>query len=176
MLVDGMPKPDELPLEWNLAGARSRANIEYGIVDTKAPPRLHRLFYLTTLLTGTAPWPANYESAELFKILRPLGDVERYHFEDGRNRAVKFEPNDLVSAVYSRPGEAYVLLANLQPESRKVNCVINPQALKHPLNSVRSAKLVEQGRNDSLDAGRLTGKGETISLPGDDVRLLHLQN
>ena len=170
-----MPKPDELPLEWNLAGARARADIEYGIIDTKAPQRLHRLFYLTTLLTGTAPWPANYESAELFKILRPLGDPERYHFEDWRNRAVKLDQNDLLSAVYSRAGEAYVLLANLQPEPRKVNCVINPQALKHPLTSVRSAKLVEQGSNDNLDAGRLTGEGETILLPGDGVRLLHLQ-
>ena len=171
-----MPKPDELPLEWNLAGARSRADIEYGIIDTKAPQRLHRLFYLTALLTGTAPWPANYESAEVFKILRPLGDPERYHFEDWRNRAVKLDQNDLLSAVYSRPGEAYVLLANLQPEPRKINCAINPQALKHPLTEVRAAKLVEQGSNESLDAGRLTGKGETILLPGDGVRLLHLQS
>jgi hypothetical protein len=175
-LLDGMPKPDQLPAEWNFTGARSRADIEYGTIDAKAAPRIHRLFYLTALMTGTAPWPANDESAELFKILRALGDVEQYHFEDGRNRAVKLDQSDLLSAIYSRPGEAHILLANLQPESRQVRCVINPQALKYPMTAVRSAKLLDQGDNRGLDAGRLTGEGERFSLPGDGVRLLHLQS
>jgi hypothetical protein len=175
-LVDGMPQPDQLPPEWNLAGARSRADIEYGTIDAKAPPRVRRLFYLTALMTGTAPWPANDESADLFKILGALGDIEQYHFEDWRNRAVKFDQNNFLPAVYSRPGEAYVMLANLQRESREVRCVIDPQALKHPLSSVRSAKLVDRGSSNGLDAGRLTGEGEKISLPGDGARLLHLQS
>jgi hypothetical protein len=175
-LVDGMPKPDQLPPEWNFTGARSRADIEYGTIDAKAPPRVHRLFHLTALMTGTAPWPASYEAADLFKILRALGDVEQYHFEDWRNRAVKLDQNNLLSAVYCRPGEAYVLLANLQPESREVRCVIDPQALKHPMTSVRSAKLVDQGSSSGLDASRLTGEGEKITLPGDGVSLLHLQS
>lgn len=109
-------------------------------------------------------------------MLGPLGPVEQYHFEDWRNRAVKLDQNDLLSAVYSRPEEAYVLLTNLQSESREVNCVIDPQALKHPLAVVRSAQLTDQGSNDRLDAGKLTGGGEKISLPGDGVRLLHLQS
>jgi hypothetical protein len=175
-LIDGIPKPDQLPLEWNFAGARSRAIIEYGTLETSASQRVKRLFALTTLLTGTAPWPLSDEAAELFKTLKPLGDVERFHFEDRHNQAVKLDGNDLLSAVYSRPEETYILLANFQPTSREVNCIINPGLLKHPLTSVQSAKLVEGGSGENLDAGRLTGGGERISLPGDGVRLLHLQS
>ncbi len=175
-LIDGMPKPDQLPPEWNLAGARSRADIEYGTVDEKAPQRIHRLFHLTALMTGTAPWPASDEAASLFKILGVLGDIERFHFQDWRNRAVKLDQSDVLSAVYSRPREAYVLLANLQSESRKVNCAIDPQALKHPMASLVSAKLVDEGNMVTLNAGRLAREGDTISLPGLGARLLHLQS
>ncbi len=175
-LLDGMPKPDQLPPEWNFTGARSRGDIEYGTIDAKAPQRIHRLFHLTALMTGTAPWPASDEAADLFKILKTLGDIEQYQFEDWRNRAVKLDGNDLLSAVYSRPGEAYILLANLQRESRTISSFIDPRALKHPLTSALSAKLIDQGMSQGLDARRLTGEGEQISLPGDGVRLLHLQS
>ncbi len=174
-LLDGMPKPDQLPLEWNFAGARPRANTEYGTIDAEATPRVHRLFYLTALMTGTTPWPASDEALELFKILQPLGDIERYDFQDWRNRAVQLDQNDCISAVYSRPGHAYVLLANLTPNAKTITCTIDSRTLKYPLASVRSAKLVAAGSSRSLKTGRLAGAGEKISVPGDGVVLLHLQ-
>jgi hypothetical protein len=171
-IIDGMPKPEDLPLEWSFAGARARSDIEYGTIDTKAPRRIHTLYYLTTLITGTAPWPASPESERLFQVLKPLGDIEQYHFEDWRNRAVKVNLPDVLSAVYSRPGEAYILLANLQPAPRRVDCSINPHALKYPLRSVQSAEVVGDVK---LDAGRLMAEGEPISLPTDSIKLLHLR-
>ena len=175
-LLDGVPRPDQLPLEWTFAGARARADIEYGTVDANAPARIHTLYYLTTLITGTAPWPANPESERLFKILRPLGEIEQYHFEDWRNRAVKVRPGHILSAVYSRPGEAYILLANLEPQTREVNCVIDAQALKFPLASVQSAAVVDGETVSPLDAGNLAGAGEKILLAGDSIKLLRVRS
>lgn len=174
-LLDGMPKPDQLPLEWNFAGARPRAVTEYGTIDPKATPQVRRLFYLTALMTGTTPWPASDETLQLFKILRPLGDIERYNFQDWRNRAVRLDHDDCISAVYSRPGHAYILLANLTPSAKTVSCTIDSTALKYPMASVRTAKLVPGGKSSNLKTGRLIGAGEKISLPGEGVVLLHLQ-
>lgn len=175
-LLDGVPKADELPLEWNFAGARSRADIEYGSIAEDASPRIRRLFYLTALMTGTAPWPASYEAADLFKILKPLGNPELYQFEDWRNRAVRLGGRDLLSAVYSRPNEAYVLLANLQSKERTVNCRIDARAIKNPLTDASSISLVDAGTTKALNLQRLLGPGDKIVLPADGVKLLHLKS
>jgi hypothetical protein len=172
---NGMPGPEELPLEWNFAGARSRADIEYGCIDSAAPQRIHRLFYLTTLMTGTAPWPANDEAAELFHILKPLGCLERYQFQDWRNRAVRVADDELLSAIYSRPGEAYILLANLQPKARETMCRIDPRALQNPIAAISSAVLIDKDNTNALDVQNLVGTGQRILLPAEGVRLLHLK-
>lgn len=174
-ILDAMPKPDQLPLEWSFAGARSRADIEYGSIEPGAPPRIHRLFYLTALMTGTAPWPASYEAADLFKILKPLGSLGLYQFEDWRNRAVRLNGRDYLSAIYSRPGEAYILLANLRSEAREPVCKIDPAAIQNPLASLRSVLLIEESKMTALNAERLTSGGERILLPGEGVRLLQLK-
>ncbi|MGH2509387.1 MAG: DUF6259 domain-containing protein, partial [Ktedonobacteraceae bacterium] len=128
-----MPKPAALPLEWNFGGARARAPIEYGAVAKGAPKELHQLFYLTTLVTGVATWPASDGALELFKVLKPLGDLTRYQFSDWRNRVVRLDRDDCFSAVYSRRGETYLVLANFAAEAREVKCTVDSQALKHPL-------------------------------------------
>jgi hypothetical protein len=173
-VLDGVPEPEDLPLEWNFAGARSRADIEYGSIDAAASPRTRRLFYLTTLMTGTAPWPASNEAAELFQILKPVGSPERYQFQDWRNRAVRLGEDDFLSAVYSRPGEAYILLANFQPKARESLCRIDPRAFPNPMASVRSAALVDKQKATPINLKNLMGRGERILLPADGVRLLHL--
>jgi hypothetical protein len=173
-LLDRMPTPEGLPLEWNFAGARARADIEYGTIDRAAPPGIYRLFYLTTLVTGTAPWPASDEAASLFQILRPVGNPERFQFQDWRNRAVRMEGEDLLSAVYSRSGEAYILLANLQPKAREPLCQIDPRAFQKPLVSLRSAVLIGNQKATSVETANLTGRGERIPLPARGVRLLRL--
>jgi hypothetical protein len=174
-LLDGMPKPEELPPEWNFAGARSRADIEYGCIAEAAAPRIRRLFYLTTLMTGTTPWPASNEAAQLFQILKPLENLERFQFQDWRNRAVRLGSVDFLSAVYSRPDEAYILLANLQPKAREAVCRIDPRALQHPIASLGSAAFADKKEATPLKVEDLTGRGEKILLPADGVRLLHLK-
>jgi hypothetical protein len=174
-LLNGMPRPEQLPLEWNFAGARSRADIEYGSIDAAASPRIRRLFYLTTLMTGTAPWPVSDEAAQLFQILKPVGSLERFQFQDWRNRAVRLGEEDFLSAIYSRPGEAFILLANLRPEARETMCRIDPRAFRNPMTSVHSAALVDKEKANPLKVENLIGRGEKILLPADGVRLLHLK-
>ncbi len=75
-------------------------------------------------------------------------------------------------------------MANLDASPREVNCVLHPEKLPHPLNSVTSAKLVAgsalSGKGDwqdapSLDARRLLGEGIKISIPGDDAILIQVR-
>ena len=80
----------------------------------------------------------------MFKVLpTPLGNLEQFHFEDWAESCVKLEGHDLVSAVYSRPGEAYILVANFQSRSRQVNCSVDLQALHYPLGGLRAAALID---------------------------------
>jgi hypothetical protein len=126
-------------------------------------------------MTGTAPWPANDEAAQLFQILKPVGNLERYQFQDWRNRAVRLGGEDFLSAVYSRPGEAYILLANLQPKAREAMCRIDPRAFQNPMASIRSAAFVDKEKTNALAVQNLIGRGEKILLPADAARLLQLK-
>jgi hypothetical protein len=169
-----MPRPDELPLEWDFAGARPRAVIGYGTIDENAPVRLRQLHAITTLMTSVAPWPASNEAMALYKILKPLGDIEQYKFEDWRNKAVRLDDRDCLTAVYSKMGEAYILLANLDSNPKKVRCRIDLQKLPNSLTSIASAEILgkEAAR---LMAGNLTGEGEELTIPSDDVVLIRIK-
>lgn len=170
-----MPRPEELPLEWNFAGARSRADIEYGRIARNATEGVRKLFYLTALMTGVATWPASDGVLELFKILKPLGDLTRYQFEDWRNKAVALDRPEYLSAIYSRADEAYVLVANLGTERRDVNCKVNPDVLKNPLATLTTAEIVNQDDPKPLNAAQLARRGVRITVPAAGVVLLHLR-
>jgi len=172
-LCSAMPRPADLPLEWNMAGARSRAVIEYGTIAEKASPHLRRLFHLTALLTGVATWPASDGALKLFKLLKPLGNLEQYRFEDWRTQAVSLSHRDCYSAVYSRQNEAWVVLANLGTAETKVNCVVRAKALSFALASVDAA-LVD-GRATTLDPAALTDAGLEITLAAASACLIHLR-
>jgi hypothetical protein len=173
--VDSAPALQELPLEWDFVGARSRGVIGYGIIDRNAPRRLHKLLALEALLTGVAPWPASEEATELYRILKPLGNVEQYKFEDWRNKAVTLKGNGCASAVFSRPDEAYILLGNLDGDSKTVTCTIDPRKLPHPLSSIASGRILKADGSVDLDAGSVASGGEDIALPGDDAVLIHIK-
>ncbi len=170
-----VPKPHEVPLEWNFAGARSRGVIGYGTVVRGAPERLFKLHAILSLVTSVTPWLANPEAIEVFKILKPLGDLEQYKFEDWRNNAVKLYGQDCTSAVYSRSGEAYVLLANFNSEPTKVICTIKPANLSYPLSSISSCGIVGEGESKGLDVKKIVSTGEKLTLPADSVLLLHIK-
>lgn len=183
--TDRAPDLQDLPLEWNLAGALPRGVISYGTIDKNAPGRLHRLFALEAFLGGVAPWPASDETFALMPLLKPLGDIRTYRFADWRNQAVTLSEARCGSAVYSRAGEAYLLLANLDQTPREVTCVLHPGKLPHPLaqpaTAVRlPAPAAASGRPDQrdatvLDVRQLTGEGVKITIPGDDAILIHVR-
>jgi hypothetical protein len=182
--TDRAPDLQDLPLEWSLAGARRRGVISYGTIDSKAPRRLHRLFALEAFLGGVAPWPASPETFELLPLLRPLGDIESYRFADWRNQAVSLSDSRCASAIYSRPGEAYLLMANLEEGPREVTCVLHPEKLPHPLTRPVAATRLAPGSTTAsspgqeatakLDVSRLVGEGANLTLPGDGTILIRV--
>ncbi len=170
------PDLEDLPLEWSLAGARSRGVISYGTIDSSAPRRIHRLFALEAFLGGVTPWPASAETFEFAPLLEPLGDIGEYRFADWRNEAVTLSDRRCASAVYSRPGEAYVLLANLDEESKRITCALHPEKLPHPLSRVTAATRLEPaGERSILDVRSLLEKGMEITLPGSDAIVVHVR-
>jgi hypothetical protein len=170
-----MPRPEDLPLEWNMVGARARAVIEYGSTAPRAPAQVRQQFYLTALITGVATWPASDGALELFKLLKPLGDLGQYRFEDWRNKAVSLGHPDCYSAVYSHPEEAGIVLANLGAAPAKVNCLVNLGAFSHPLASVGAATLTSEGKTSSLDPAALAGAGQEITIPAASASLIRLR-
>jgi len=171
-----MPKPEELPLEWNFAGARSRGVITYGTINREAPRRLYQLHAITTLMTSVAPWSATAEAMALYKILKPLGDIEQYKFEAGRNKAVKLDDRDCLTAVYSKSGEAYVLLANLDLNPKKAHILIDPKNLPYPLAAIKSVEILgKEGAVVSLKASNIDKGGEEVTIPADDVVLIRIK-
>ncbi len=174
-LLLSVPPPDELPLEWRFAGARPRAVIGYGTIARGAPRRLYRAHAVATLMASVAPWPASEEAIELYKILRPLGDLEQYQFADYRNDAVALDGRNATSAIYSKPGEAYILLANLGEQPTEVRSTVAPERLPNPLRVLTQAEIIDGERRVALDARKLTMEGERVRVPGDDVILLRLK-
>jgi hypothetical protein len=178
---DRAPDLHDLPLEWSLANALPRGVISYGVLDARSPQRLHRLFALEALLGGVATWPASEAMFELRRMFQPLGDIKSYRFADWRNQAVKLSHARCASAVYSRPAEAYLFLANLDPDPREVTCVLRPEKLPHPLARVTAAKLTAStattgpGEASNLNVHQLTGDGLKITLPGDGALLIQIR-
>jgi hypothetical protein len=182
---DRAPDLQDLPLEWSLVGAIPRGVISYGVLNANAPRRLHRLFAIEALLGGVAPWPVSNETFELLPLLKPLGEIESYRFADWRNQAVTLSHARCASAVYSRKGEAYLLLANLDQTPREVTCVLHPEKLPHPLaKPVAATRLTviaappgsqKESAQSSLDVRRLVGDGLKIVLPGDDAILIQVR-
>jgi len=171
-----VPKPEDLPLEWNFAGARPRAVIGYGTIAQDAPKHLERDHAILTLLTSVTPWPAGDAALDVFQILKPLGDIERYQFEDYRNTAVRVEGGEVIHAVYSREGEAWVLVGNPYPEVKSVRLRVNAAKLRNPLRAVKTAELFAGKKQSPLKAAALTGPGATITVPADDVVAVRLRN
>jgi hypothetical protein len=177
------PDLRDLPLEWSLAGAVSRGVISYGVLDSNAPRRLHRLFAIEALLGGVTPWPASEEALALLRLLKPLGDLATYRFADWRNPAMTLSHARCAAAVYSRSDKAYLLLANLDPDPHEVTCVLKPQKLPHPLtNPTFATRLAPAsaggppaGSAVRLDVHQLLGDGLKLAIPGDDAILIEVR-
>ena len=174
---DPGPALQDLPLEWSLVNARARGVISYGQLDAQSPRRLHRLFALEALLSGVTPWPASPETFELYSALKPLGEIERWPFSDWRNDAVALEGGRCASAVYSRPGEAFVLVGNLDKTAGEIRCAVKPDRLRHPLQALASARLTRAsgGGASELNVAELVSRGVVLNVPADATVLLQLR-
>ena len=170
-----VPGLEQLPLEWNFPGSRSRGIIVSGTVDRNAPRRIYRLHALASLMTNVTPWRANPETIELFKILEPLGNLEDYRFEDWKTSAVVLDGKRCYAAVFSRPGEAYVLLANFNAESQTVLCTVKPDHLSFPMEKIVTAEILAPGQDVALSLDLISGSGESIVLPADGAILLRFR-
>jgi hypothetical protein len=174
-LLRDVPPIAELPLEWDFAGARPRGVIGYGTIAENAPQYLHQLLALETLLTGVAPWPATDEALDLYRMLRPLGEIERYRFEDCRNSAITLDSEGCSFAVYSRPDECYIVVGNFEGRPVSVNCVVNPNKLPWPMSEITSAEYLRENKWQSLRAEALTSGGKKLTIPPRAAILLHVR-
>jgi hypothetical protein len=174
--TDRAPDLQDLPLETSLAGAIPRGVISYGVLAGDAPRRLHRLFAIEAFLNGETPWPASDETFALLPLLKPLGDFRDYRFADWRTTAVTLSHPRCAAAVYSRPGEAYLLLANLDGEAREVTCALHPQKLPYPLANPTAAtrRATTTGDTSDLNVAQLVGEGIKITIAGDDIILVRV--
>ena len=174
---DKAPGLNDLPLEWSLVGARPRGVISYGQIDAQSPKRLQRVFALQALLSGVTPWPASAESSELCSVLKPIGDFASWKFADWRNQAVALQGGQCGSAIYSRPGEAYLLVANFEGSAREIVCSVRPEKLPFPVKDLTAATMLLRAAGDKQlnpDVRRLAGSGVTLSMAADSVVLLRL--
>jgi hypothetical protein len=179
------PTLQELPLEWSLVGARARGVISSGQLNAQSPKRLHRVFALEALLSGVTPWPASPETFEFLALVKPLGDLTAYRFADWRNEAVILEGTRCASAIYSRPGESYVLLGNLEKDPQALRCIVHPEKLPHPLTSLVAATALggtSAPGPDAATTGPLTlavrelmGPGTRVMVPADSAVVLHIR-
>ena len=112
---------------------------------------------------------------EVFKMLRPLGDIASYRFDDWRTPAVVLEGKRCYPAVFSKAGEAYLVLANFSGQARTVTCSVRADKLPEPLAGIGSAEIVLPGPSRALSVERLTGAGESIALPADGAVLIRLK-
>ena len=134
---------------------------------------------------GVTPWPASEETFELLPLLKPLGDLADYQFADSRNEAVSLSHARCASAVYSRAGEAYLLLVNLDDSPHEVTCRLHaeklPHPLAHPTDATRvAASPVPSGSHESpaaasLNIGQLVGTGLPITIPGDGAIMIRVR-
>ena len=172
------PDLAQLPLEWSLVNSRPRGVISYNMVGANAPAHLQRLFALEALLCNVSPWPASPESAALTPLLQPVGKIADCRFADWRNQAVTLHGGRLGSAIFSRPGEAWIVAGNLEETARETVCTVNPAKLPYPLATVTAASLVPAGKSAvpvPLDARQLTGAGVKLTIPGDSAILVRVR-
>lgn len=182
---DNGPELNDLPLEWSLVGARSRGVISYGQIDPGAPGHLHKIFALEAMVAGVTPWPASQETFELYPVLKPIGDFSTCRFLDWRNSVVSLGHPRCASAIYSRPGEAFVLIANLTMAAHQVHCRLRMDRLPYPLDSAKSAVVLEGSPRSagsstsktsvSLDVRQLAGDGAAIQIPATNAVLVHIR-
>ena len=174
LLSKSVPHPSEMPLEWSFAGARKRGIITYGTLEGKSSPELKRSFAITALMTGVCPWRMTAETSEVFKILKPLGVLELYNFQDYRNTAVTLNSTKCLSAIYSKKDISYVLIANPTPNAKKVAYAINSKELKFPLHTNAKAEYINGGKGKNTVSKEFVGLSGEMKIESNQIVMIKI--
>jgi hypothetical protein len=173
-LIKSVPSLNELPPEWNFAGARSRGVIGYGTVHQDAPPEISKRLALEALCTGVTPWPVNKEAVDLHKLLRPLGELEKYRFTDWRNNLVSLSDTLCSSAVYSKADTTFIIIVNLGKKDSRVTVRVNTSVLFYPIGKVLSVCILQDQKSIILNRRKINTTGEKILIPSSGEVLLRI--
>lgn len=172
MLSTGVPDTDELPLEWNFMGARSRGVIGTGCVAKGASVALRKQMVLRCLLTGVAPWPMDDLARRMFSPLRGY-DLADFTFHDWRRAAVRASDPAVQAAVYSRPDKALVLAANIRGTRLAARLIPNLTSGAFP--RARSYRIVVGKQATRMSAAALKSSGVSVQLPANGLAIIHVE-
>lgn len=171
-LATGAPALDELPLEWNFMGARSRGVIGYGCLEASAPARVHRQMTLRCLLAGAAPWPALDLDLEMFAPLAGR-EFSRFVFHDWRNRIAAVRDTGAATAVYRGADRMLVLVGDLEGRARETRCTVD--AGGGALGAHAEYRITTGGCSVKVGRDELMRTGVPVKLPADDVATIEIE-
>ena len=171
-LASGAPALDDLPLEWNFMGHRSRGVIGYGCLEESAPERVHRQMTMRSVLTGSVPWPADDLATEMFAALTGR-DMSAYRFEDARWAPVRPGDEETTAAVYHRAEEVLLVIGNLSDAQREVRCALDVAALD--LAQAESYLVTVCGVETVMTAAELRDEGVAVTVAGDGVEVVEIR-
>jgi len=169
-----MPSLEDLPLEWNFFGSRSRALIVNGCLDINAPEPLRRQMVLSCLLTGVAPWPASDLALEMFAPLS-RENLSGFRFLDWRCGVAVSDQVSVVSAAYVRSDRVLIILVNLTGQPVKTKVKLDHGVLElAPSEYYRVTDLADE-KAVQLGANHLFEGGWAVSIAGDSCKIISIE-
>jgi hypothetical protein len=171
-LATGAPALADLPLEWSFMGHRSRGVIGYGCLEDDAPERVHRQMTVRSVLTASAPWPADDLALAMFAPLTGR-DLSQYRFEDARWAPVQPGDGDTAAAVYHRETEALLVIGNLSEQDRTVRCRLDISSTD--LAPVAAYAVQFAGSEVTMTADQIGGQGVEVAVAGDGVTVVAIR-
>ena len=171
-LLTGIPPVRDLPADGILEAHDPAPSSDMAHSPLKRQKAFLAFRRCRRFLTGVAPWPASHEAIELYSLLQPIGNVESCKFEGWRSRAVSTADNDCVPAVYSRPGEAYIIAGNFSDSQRNMRIKLDCARLPYALKGIRSSRVFDGDRWTDVNAGE---QGTVdLTIPARGAVLLHI--
>ncbi len=79
-----------------------------------------------------------------------------------------------MNAIYSRPGEAWVLLGNAQAEPRQVHLKVDGAKLRNPISRFEKAETWLKGVPVAVNTRELNLSGLNVTVPADSLLLVRL--
>ncbi len=114
------------------------------------------------------------ETLKLFRAFKPY-KLEDYRFRDAYSGAVRTGGEDVYGALYSKPGEALVVISNTSREPRKnIVFTVKPELAGFPSGRV-SVKNAVTGQEQTIDAAGLADGSLRTELNGYEYRIFEVR-